>query len=258
MSILVVGGAGCLGRAMLRRFAKHGSAISVDLAESPEATQSVVVVGEGGSCSQTSVAAADKVAAALLSCGLDSVETIVCTAGAWAGGSVASEEGLQAVDSMWQANVQSAVTTAHLATRFLGTNGLVVFSGAGAALGPTPGMAGYGVAKAATHQLASSLAASVETSVERQGGDLPFGASVATLLPNVIDTPANRQAMPDADFSVWASPDDIADMVFSWSQEVRQGAGGVDAAKANVARPQNGAFLRLVTENWKTSAEVLK
>ena len=155
MSILVVGGAGCLGRAMLRRFAKvatitgrektpftcliecpcavwrvpiqHGSAISVDLAESPEATQSVVVVGEGGSCSQTSVAAADKVAvccglamwylhlslslspdprmlnelqvaAALLSCGLDSVETIVCTAGAWAGGSVASEEGLQAVD----------------------------------------------------------------------------------------------------------------------------------------------------------------
>jgi len=152
-----------------------------------------------------------QVAAALLSCGLDSVETIVCTAGAWAGGSVASEEGLQAVDrsvdiaslpaelllmagmpnkllllswayqrarrfcvfflyllsrvdpflcrhgwggSMWQANVQSAVTTAHLATRFLGTNGLVVFSGAGAALGPTPGMAGYGVAKAATHQLA--------------------------------------------------------------------------------------------------------
>jgi dihydropteridine reductase len=56
--------------------------------------------------------------------------------------------------SMWQANVKSAVTTAHLATRFLRPGGLVVFSGAGAAMGPTPGMAGYGIAKAATHQLA--------------------------------------------------------------------------------------------------------
>jgi len=55
---------------------------------------------------------------------------------------------------MWEANVKSAVTTAHLATRFLGPGGLVVFSGAGAALGPTSGMAGYGMAKAATHQLA--------------------------------------------------------------------------------------------------------
>lgn len=56
--------------------------------------------------------------------------------------------------SFAQANVKSAAATAHLASQFLEPGGLLVFSGAGAARGPTPGMAGYGMAKAATHQLA--------------------------------------------------------------------------------------------------------
>ena len=52
--------------------------------------------------------------------------------------------------------MKSAVTTAHLASQFLEPGGLLVFTGASAALGPTSGMAGYGMAKAATHQLARS------------------------------------------------------------------------------------------------------
>jgi len=35
-------------------------------------------------------------------------------------------------------------------------------------------------------------------SVGSEGG-LPAGATVTTLLPNVIDTPANRNAMPDGE-----------------------------------------------------------
>ena len=50
---------------------------------------------------------------------------------------------------------------------------------------------GYGMAKAATHHMASSLA----DSVGKPDG-LPKEATVAVLLPNVIDTPANRLAMP--------------------------------------------------------------
>eukprot|EP00808_Paulinella_micropora_P024580 g75817.t1 len=52
----------------------------------------------------------------------------------------------------------------------------------------TPGMLAYGACKAAVHQIALSLACS--------GSGLPPDSSVLTLLPNVIDTPTNRVAMP--------------------------------------------------------------
>ena len=63
-SILVVGGAGCLGRAMLRCFAQQGGAatttISVDLAPSADAGASVVI-GGGASTAAFARGAADKV-----------------------------------------------------------------------------------------------------------------------------------------------------------------------------------------------------
>ncbi|KAI8336372.1 hypothetical protein BC941DRAFT_429044 [Chlamydoabsidia padenii] len=68
--------------------------------------------------------------------------------------------------------------------------GLLSLTGALAALNATPGMIGY------------DLAAS--------NGGLPQDAKVITLCPVTIDTPMNRQFMPDADFSTWTSPEDIA------------------------------------------------
>jgi NAD(P)-dependent dehydrogenase (short-subunit alcohol dehydrogenase family) len=73
-SILVVGGAGCLGRAMLRKFAPTAASsvtMSVDLAPSSDAAMSVVI--EGGSCAQAAMAAASKVGSypAVVSLGLN-------------------------------------------------------------------------------------------------------------------------------------------------------------------------------------------
>jgi 3-oxoacyl-[acyl-carrier protein] reductase len=34
-----------------------------------------------------------------------------------------------------------------------------------------------------------------------------------------MDTPANRKAMPDSDFSKWAKTDDVADLVLSLADE---------------------------------------
>ena len=123
---------------------------------------------------------AERVKSAIDECGLKEVDTIVCAAGAWSGGGLGNTAGLNAVDrcaalkniivglfnsfllfllafsSMWQANIVSAVSAAHLASRFLAPGGLLVLTGAGAALGPTPSMVGYGIAKAGTHHLARS------------------------------------------------------------------------------------------------------
>lgn len=88
------------------------------------------------------------------------VSAMVHCAGSWMGGGV---DGLLAsADPMLNINLKSAITTAHLAGKFLDSNGsgLVVLTGAAAAANqqPTPSMLAYGMSKAATHQLATSLA----------------------------------------------------------------------------------------------------
>jgi dihydropteridine reductase len=72
-------------------------------------------------------------------------------------------------------------------------------------------MLGYGLAKAAVHQLTASLA-------EADGG-LPSGTSVTAILPTTLDTPGNRDGMPDADFSSWTSCDSLADRLVQWSED---------------------------------------
>ena len=64
------------------------------------------------------------------------------------------------------------------------------------------GMIGYGMAKAAIHQLTKSL-----------GGDksgLPANSAAVTLLPITLDTPMNRKWMSKADFSTWTPLEFIA------------------------------------------------
>jgi NAD(P)-dependent dehydrogenase (short-subunit alcohol dehydrogenase family) len=39
------------------------------------------------------------------------------------------------------------------------------------------------------------------------------GVRINSILPRIIDTPANRQAMPKADFAKWAKPEAIAELI---------------------------------------------
>lgn len=69
---------------------------------------------------------------------------------------------LTTVDPMLDINLKSAISTAYLAGKFLDDSGsgLLLLTGAAAAANqaPTGGMLAYGMSKAATHSLATSLA----------------------------------------------------------------------------------------------------
>jgi NAD(P)-dependent dehydrogenase (short-subunit alcohol dehydrogenase family) len=65
------------------------------------------------------------------------------------------------------------------------------------------GMTPYAASKAAVVSLAHGAALEWKGALVR----------VNAVLPDTIDTPANRRAMPGADFSRWAAPDEIADVV---------------------------------------------
>jgi dihydropteridine reductase len=68
---------------------------------------------------------------------------------------------------------------------------------------PTAGMIGYGMAKAAVHQLTKSLAA--------ESSGLPPNSLAVAILPVTLDTPMNRKWMPNADFSTWTPLEFVAE-----------------------------------------------
>ncbi|OBZ84218.1 Dihydropteridine reductase [Choanephora cucurbitarum] len=196
--LLVYGGAGALGRSLVQHFKSKGYAvINVDLIENEEA--------DFNTAPNTSVSLAEQGQQLSESVGqwlgTDKLSAILCVAGGWAGGHAGSQDFLKNADMMIHQSVHSSLIAAHLASKYLDQNGLLTLTGALAALEATPGMIGYGIAKASVHHLVKDLAV--------QGG-LPEGAKVTAILPVTIDTPMNRKFMSSADFSTWTSPKDIA------------------------------------------------
>ena len=78
--------------------------------------------------------------------------------GGWAGGSAASKDFIKNADLMWKQSIWSSTISAKIANIHLKSGGILVLPGAHPALEGTPGMIGYGMAKAAVHQLTKSLA----------------------------------------------------------------------------------------------------
>ncbi|KAF0040025.1 hypothetical protein F2P81_008260 [Scophthalmus maximus] len=94
------------------------------------------------------------------------------------------------------------------------------------------GMVGYGMAKAAVHQLCQSLAA--------ENSGMPSGAAAVAILPVTLDTPMNRKFMPDADFGSWTPLEFIAETFFNWA--------------TGVNRPASGSLMQLLTSGGETQA----
>lgn len=94
---------------------------------------------------------------------------------------------------------------------------------------------GYGLAKAAVHQLTKSLASN--------GSGLPDNSFVASILPITLDTPMNRKWMPNADTTTWTPLEFVADLFHKW-------------ITTPTDRPTNGSLLQLVTKDSKTELVV--
>jgi len=225
--ILVYGGRGALGSAIIRHFKSKNCWVgSIDLANSEEADANVVVTPDVSWCDQEKSVLAD-VAKVLDGQMLDAV---VCVAGGWAGGNAAHEDFVKNADMMWKQSVWSSVIAASIAAKHLKEGGLLTLTGAQPALEGTPGMIGYGMAKAAVHQLVASLAAN--------GGGLPDESTVVAILPVTLDTPMNRKWMAKADHSTWTSLEFVSELMERWANKED--------------RPPNGSLVQLLTENSVT------
>ena len=226
--VLVYGGRGALGSCLVSYFkSKHCWVASVDLLENEEADKNVILKQTEKWVDQETEALKGVAAA----CGDFKLDAIFCVAGGWAGGNAASEEMVQNADLMVKQSVWSSVIASRIAAKFLNPGGILQLTGAQPALKGTSFMMGYGLAKAAVHQLVASLS---------QGDTgLPEKAVVFCILPVTLDTPGNRKAMPDADTSTWTPLLFVAEFL----ERILNGD----------EKPANGSLLQLFTEAGSTS-----
>jgi NAD(P)-dependent dehydrogenase (short-subunit alcohol dehydrogenase family) len=122
-------------------------------------------------------------------------------------GSRIHETSVESFEEQLRLNLRPTYLTCQAALPHLiaGGGGSIVCVSSRAAVRPFPGAVGYVTSKAAVLGLVDSLA------VEYRDD----GVRANAVLPSVIDTPANRASMPDADHSRWVRPEQIAEVIFS-------------------------------------------
>lgn len=108
-------------------------------------------------------------------------------------------------DRMFAINVETLRTVLKVAVPRLLTlgHGNIVNVGAYGAREGLAQLSAYCAAKSVVMRLTESLANEIRDR----------GVNVNAVLPTVIDTPANREAMPDVDPSQWVAPDDLANVI---------------------------------------------
>jgi len=227
MRVLVYGGCGGLGRAVVQHFKSAGyNVTTVDIGENPEADSNVKVNLADDWVNQEK----NVVKGVLDVLGGSKLEAVINVAGGWAGGNTQDPDWVKNADLMWKQSVWSSAIAATIAAKCLKEGGLLVLPGAAPATAGTPGMMGYGMAKAAVHQLVKSLG--------EQGSGLPDGTCALGILPVTLDTPMNRKFMPNADFSTWTSLSEVTGILEKWSK--------------NLERPATGSLVSMHTQNNTT------
>lgn len=225
--VLVYGGRGALGSKCVELLKKNDIWVaSIDLGANDSA-DSNVLISNLTSWTEQQEEVVSKVEGVLDG---KNVDAILCVAGGWAGGNAKSKNLVKNADLMWKQSVWTSTIAAHLATKFLNPGGILTLPGAFAGTEGTPGMIGYGMAKAAVHQLCKSVAS--------PSSGMPENTTTVSILPITLDTPMNRKGMPDADFSSWTTLDFVAELLLKWAK-------GTD-------RPESGSLLKLVTEKGNT------
>ncbi|MEY2514945.1 MAG: hypothetical protein QOJ89_2303 [bacterium] len=205
-SALITGGTGGLGAAVTREFLDAGWRVVVPLYDDAErervAAHERLLLEAADLFDPGSAAAVAAIAAADNRAPLGAVVNLV---GGFAIGERVHETPIEDFDTQLRLNLRPTYLVCQAALGHLQAagGGAIVCVSSRAALKPFSGAAGYVVGKAAVLAFVDVLAE------EYRADDIRVNA----ILPSVIDTPANRRSMPNADFARWVTPEQIAAVV---------------------------------------------
>jgi NAD(P)-dependent dehydrogenase (short-subunit alcohol dehydrogenase family) len=133
------------------------------------------------------------------------LDVLIHIVGAFAGGKSVAETDDATWEQMRDLNLTSAFYTLRAAIPHLrkSSAGRIIAIGSATAIEPHAGLAAYVTFKSALTTLVRTVALENRDS----------GLTANVILPGTMDTPGNRKAMPNADFSKWLKPSDVADVV---------------------------------------------
>jgi NAD(P)-dependent dehydrogenase (short-subunit alcohol dehydrogenase family) len=221
---LVAGGTGGLGRAVSLAFVKEGTHVVVTYRKPEEFEALKNAAGESGSQLEGyGVDVTDETEVTKLVEGIVArhgrLDAMVNAVGGYAGGVKLWELDTKVFDQMLALNLRSGYALARAAARVMlkQGSGAIVNVAAKAAFDHGAGAAAYAASKAAAVAMVDSLAEDLKGT----------GVRANSVLPSIIDTEANRKAMPKADFAKWPKPEDIARVILflcSDDAKVIQGA----------------------------------
>jgi NAD(P)-dependent dehydrogenase (short-subunit alcohol dehydrogenase family) len=199
--VVITGASGALGKVVAETALARGARVAgVDHAKSQVADTPERMELGGVDLSDAAQAkqAIDAVAARF-----GRLEVLINIAGAFSFETVA-EGDPKTWQRLYTINVLTAFNASRAAIPHLvaSSAGRIVNIGAMGALQAGAGMGPYAASKAGVHRLTEALAA-----------ELKGKLTVNAVLPSTIDTPANRAAMPQADFSKWVTADELANVI---------------------------------------------
>lgn len=204
-SVLVAGGTGALGVAVVQVLLDAGWRVTATWVAPEDRDRAARTLGDEPRLRLVEADLFDPAAADELVAATDELAAVVDLVGGYAGGALVHETDPEAFERMLRLNLRPAFLLARAALPRLVARGggAFVATSARAAVRPFPGAAGYVTAKAAVLAFVQALDAEYRKD----------GVRANAILPNVIDTPANRAARPGADYSTWVQPVEIARVI---------------------------------------------
>ena len=209
-SVLVTGASGALGQVVAETARLQGALVSaldlhecaghedirkfsVDLTDAPATMECIRQIGD--------------------------IDVVFNIAGGFAMGPAVHETTAEQWDHMFRMNVSTMRNTvsAVVPKMVARGHGSIVNVGAMSAREGQANMGAYCVAKGAVMRLTESLSKELRQQ----------GINVNAVLPSIIDTPANRADMPDANFSNWVRPQDLANVICFLGSEAARAVHGV-------------------------------
>jgi len=150
--------------------------------------------------------------------GLGRIDALCNIAGGFAMGDTAFDPASDQWDRMFRINVDTMRNATMAAVPLLKkqAKGAIVNVGAIGALSGIGGMSAYCCAKGSVMKLTESLSDELRSD----------GINVNAVLPSIIDTPPNREGMPDADFASWVTPQQLAEVICFLASPAASGVHG--------------------------------
>lgn len=226
-NILVSGASGHLGQAVIRHFLKDGDQVAgiagsnkgLSFSDNPLYSQYQADL-------RNETAAADVVTKLIAR--LQRIDVAILTAGGYAGGKLAATSSAS-IHEQLQLNFDTAYNLARPVWLQMMAQGygrlFLIGSRPGLNIVQAHGSLAYGLSKSLLFRLAELL--------NHDAGTTNVVTSV--VVPSTIDTPPNREAMPDADFSKWVKPEIIAALIAFHSSEA------ADALRSPIIKAYNAA-----------------